>query len=275
MKKITLILLLVFISWTSSLKKLNPFDGYNGNPKQVEEISYKINYFGNTTPIEKSVFKDVNFFDAKGRKTKTVKYQPNGTTITDSIHYSYDTSGNKIKEINYNKEGEVKFEYLYKYDSYNKEIEKVYGIGNKKTITKKTYDRKNKKVDITGTKNNGSFKVHDIKTFNDNWDVIEHIKYDSIGHQKIRTEFGYDKNNNLNSTKLYDTNNTLFDVLKTTYNGQNEMISTIGYNIKDNDTINKAPTRVEYKYDDKKNAVEKKLFSEGKCIWMVKYNYQY
>ncbi|WP_304141336.1 hypothetical protein [Mesoflavibacter zeaxanthinifaciens] len=274
MRKAIFIIFLICISCNSNLKYLNQFDGFNGKPKKIESTTYKIEY-KDSVATEKMAYKNIEFYDSKGRKIKTLMYKSDGSPSTGGIYYSYDKFGNEIKSIMYKRDSTINSENLSKYDKYGNKIEGIYISGNRKSSTKRIYDRKNKTVKIIGKKGDGSFKENAIQKYDDKWNKIELISYDSIGNQKTRIEFGYDKNYNLNSYKWYNSKNELYNFSKTTFNENNDPIIALGYRVKNKDTILNKTTKFEYKYDEKKNVIEQKLFSNDKLVWTTKYNYEY
>ncbi|MGJ8551284.1 hypothetical protein [Winogradskyella wichelsiae] len=274
MKKAIVILFIIFVSCNTSLKYLNQFDGFNGKPKRIESTTYKVEY-KDSVAIEKMAFKNIEFYDYKGRKIKTLMYKSDGSPSTGGIYYSYDKFGNEIKSIMYNRDSTINSENLSKYDGYGNKIEGIYISGNRKSTTINIIDRENRTEQIIGKNGDGSFKENAIQKYDDKWNKIELISYDSIGNQTTRIEFEYDKNYNLNSYKWYNAKNELYNFNKTTFNNQNDPIIDFAYRVKDKDSILKKTTKFEYKYDEKKNVVEQKLFSDDKFLWTTKYNYEY
>lgn len=262
------------MSCNTSLKYLNQFDGYNGKPKRVESTTYKVEY-KDSVGTEKMAFKNIEFYDNKGRKIKTLMYKSDGSPSTGGIYYSYDKFGNDIKSIMYNRDSTINSESLSKYDDYGNKIEGIYKSGNRETKTINIFDRENRTEQIIGKNGDGSFKENALQKYDEKWNKIELISYDSIGNQKTRIEFEYDKNNNLDSYKWYNAKNELYNFSKTTFNKQNDPIIALGYRVNDKDTILNKTTKFEYKYDEKKNIVEQKLFSNDKLVWTTKYNYEY
>ncbi|WP_299000574.1 hypothetical protein [uncultured Tenacibaculum sp.] len=274
MKKTIVFLFIIFVSCNTSLKYLNQFDGYNGKPKKIESTTYKVEY-KDSIATEKMAFKNIEFYDNKGRKIKTLMYKSDGSLSTGGIFYSYDKFGNQIRSIMYNRDSTINSENINKYDKYGKKVERIYKSGNRGSSTKRIYDRENKTVQIIGKNSDGSFKENAIQKFDDKWNEIELISYDSIGNQKTRIEFGYDKNYNLNSYKWYNSKNELYNFSKTTFNENNDPVIARGYRVKNKDTTLNKTTKFEYKYDGKGNIIEQKLFSNDKFVWMTKYNYEY
>lgn len=262
------------MSCNTSLKYLNPFDGYNGKPKRIESTTYKVEY-KDSGPTEKMAFKNIELYDNKGRKIKTLMYKSDGSPSTGGIYYSYDKFGNEIKSIMYNRDSTINSESLSKYDDYGNKIEEIYKSGNRESKTINIFDRDNRTEQIIGKNGDGSFQENALQKYDEKWNKIELISYDSIGNQQTRIEFEYDKNYNLNCYKWYNAKNELYNFSKTTFNKQNDPIIALGYRVNDNDTILNKTTKFEYKYDGKKNVEEQKLFSNDKLVWFTKYNYEY
>ncbi len=273
-KNIILIICFIFIGCKAGLKHLNQFDGFNGNPKKVEMTGYKIEY-KDSIPTENMGFKDINFYDSIGRKTKTLMYKSDGSLSTGGVYYNYDKYGNLIESIMYKEDGTINIKNLYKYDKFGFEIERLYIRDTSKTVTKKVYDRKNKTVQIIGKNPDGSFKENAIQKHDEKWNKTEFTSFDSLGNQKTRIEFIYDHNMNLNSSKWYNENNELYDFSKTTFNRHDDPVKSIGYRVKGKDTILNKTAEFEYEYDSKQNLLEKKIFTDGKWDWTIKYEYEY
>jgi len=274
MKKTLFILFVIFFSCNTSLKYLDKFDGYKGKPKKVESTTYKIEY-KDSIANEKMAFKHIEFYDSSGRKTKTLTYKSDGSPSSGGWSYEYDKLGNQTKNILYNRDSTVNVENLYKYNKYGQQTEKVYISDNRKSVTKSIYDRKNRTEQIIGKNSNGSFTENAIQKYDEKWHKIELISYDSIGKQKTRIEFEYDKSENLNSYKWYNSSNELYNFSKTAFNKNNDPIISIGYNVKNKDTIINKTTKFEYQYDEKNNIIEEKMFSSEKLVWITRYNYEY
>lgn len=274
MKRINFIICILFISCTSSLKYLNKFDGFNGKPEKIESTKYKVEY-KDSISTETMAYKTIDFFDSKGRKTKTLMFKSDGSPSTGGIYYSYDKFGNQVKSIMYNRDGTINLENQYKYDNYGNEIERVYLSGNRKSITKTIYDRKNKTLRITGKYSDGSFKEDAIQKHDDKWKKTELISFDSNGDQETRIEFFYDKTGNAIQSKWYNSENELYEYYNSTYNLKNDRIRIEKYRISNGEPKLVDDTKTAYEYDEKGNLIEVRSNSNEQTTWITKNEYQY
>ena len=275
MKKVNFIIFIFFIiSCNSSLEYLNQFDGYNGKPKKIESTTYKVEY-KDSVATEKMAYKNIEFYDSKGRKIKTLRYKSDGSPSTGGTHYNYDKFGNLIKYIMYNRDSTINIENHYKYDNYGNEIERVSISGNRKITTKRIYDRKNNTVKIIGKNSDGSFKHNAIQRYDKQWRKIELISYDTHNKQKSRIKFFYDKKGNEIQSKWYNSENKLHTYYISTYNFNNDRIRIEEYHIRNGEYKLVNDTKIEYKYDEKGNCIEKLLIFNGKASWITKNEYKY
>ena len=167
MKKLKfLIILILFSNCSSSLKYLNAFHGYNGNPIEVKSYAYDSELENSN---EKGIY-TITFYDSKGRNYKSKSFFSDGAP-TDGGHYyhTYDKYGNKIQFISRLKDSIVLVEVNFKYNKNGQEIEKTHIRDNKKTITKTTYDDEKRTATIISKRFDGSIKEHSIKIFDKKW----------------------------------------------------------------------------------------------------------
>jgi len=266
MKKILLIILIIFSSCNTRLKFLDKYSGFKGEPKKVESMYFKIDY-RDSLLSEKLAFKLITFYDEKGRKIKNLEYKSDGTPSSRGQYYNYDKYGNRIRTIFYNIDSTLNVENLYKFNDYGKETERIYIYRNKKSITKSIYDIKKRTKQIDGQ--------NSIIKYDKKWKEIEYVNYDSIGKQESRTEFGYDQNGKLNSYKYYNSNNKLYKFSKLTFNKYNAPLISISYLVKDKDTIHDKTTSFKYEYDKNNNIIKEYLYTNEKLVWITRYIYEY
>lgn len=268
------IIFIILFGCNSNLKYLNKFDGYKGEPKKIEETSYKIEYKGSTLN-EIYNGKDIIFYDSKGKKIKVMSYKSDNT-LSVWFQYGYDQQGNEIESIMYNLDNTINSKNKYKYNKYGQQTENIFMRGNSiKSITKSKFDRLNRKEEIIGKHGDGSFKEYAVQKYNDKWKVIELIGYDSIGRQEVRIELGYDENGNENSSKWYNAKDELYDFYKTTFDKQNHPTVSFSYRVKEKDTILKETAKIEYKYYENSNIKERKFIYNDKPAYILRYKYYY
>lgn len=275
MRKLIFFITLFIFSCKSSLEHLKKYDGLNGKPTRVELIMYKIDLI-DSIPIESMAYKQIEFYDIKGRKVRTLKYKSDGTPSTGGIYYHYDKYGNLKKSTMYNRDSTINTVHRYQYDKKGREVEKVFiSRGDIKTLTRYIFNDKTRTERIIVKSGDGRFKENAIRKYDNNWKQIELISYDSLGKPQSRTEFEYDRNGNLSGYYSFDNKNQLYKFSRKFFNKFNDPTIFRGYKVVEKDTTLNYTTKIEYLYDKKKNIIEEKLFSDEKLIWRTKYNYQY
>ncbi|KRG30547.1 hypothetical protein [Salegentibacter mishustinae] len=274
MKKILFFFCFAFVSCNSGLQFLNKFDGFNGKPKEVKTTTYRVKY-EDSIPTKNLAYMNIDFYDSKGKKIKTLMYKSDGSRSTGGTYYKFDKNGNLIRSIMFNRDSTVNIEIDYKYDDYGNQIEKTYSSEFRRFTTKTIYNRATGTAKIIGEYSDGSFKENAVLEFNDKWNEKELISYDSTGIQTNRIEFFYDSEENKIQSKWFNAKNELTSYYNSNYNSKGDRISIEKYKIKNGKPELTDDTKIEYEYDEKNNFIEKRLIHNGKITFITKYEYSY
>lgn len=274
MKKIQILIITSILGSCSNLKYLDAFDGFKNKPKEIESTTFRVKYI-DSLPNEKIAFKEIYFYDSKGRKFKNKSFNSDGSLSSGGWNYYYDKFGNITQNTLYNKDSSIIIQNNYKYNKFGQQIEREYISYGKKSITKNIYDRKNRIQEIIGKKSDGSFKEKAIQQYDKQWKKKELISYDIKSQQKSRIEFFYDKNGNENQSKWYDSQNKLYEYSNSTYNSKNDRIRIKKYRIRNGESKLVNDIKTEYKYDEIGNCIEEKLILNGKVSWITKNKFKY
>lgn len=274
MKKIKYIIVILVLGSCSSLKHLDAFDGFKGKPRKVESTNYRIKHFDGLTKREMG-FKEVYFYDLKGRKIKMTSFKSDGSPSSGGSSYLYDKYGNEIQNTLYKIDGTINIQINYKYNQFGQQVEKEFIRNGKKSITKSSFDRKNRVQKIIGHKNDGTLNEIAIQKFDQKWREIELISYDNFNKQKSRIEFFYNKDGNQIQSKWYNAENIIYEYYNSTFNINNDKIRIEKYRINDGKPKLISDSRIEYKYDKKGNCIEERIISNGKTTWLTINKYKY
>lgn len=275
MKKILLVMLALLLIKCSNLKYLNAYNGLKGKPKMIESTTYKINFI-DSLENEIVAFKIMFHFDSKGRILKHPHLNKDGTLGYGETKYIYDKKGNVVEYIRYGKDSFVNIQNKYEYNKYGKLLKREsYFNGNIKAITKYNYDINNREARIIMRNSDGSFRDNALEKYDRNWNDTELISYDSLGNQKSRIEFEYDKRGNKYLYKYYSSKNELYKISKTIFNEYNDPIWASSLQFSSKDTTKGKVTEFKYLYDTKNNSIEEKSIVNGKTVWITRNNIMY
>lgn len=232
----------------SSLKYLDSYSGYKGNPNKVESTLFIDDNVKGT--------KSVYYYDSFGRNIKDEIYKKDGT-ISSLINYEYDRNGNLIQYKSYNNDGSLRTTISYSYNKWGQEIKKTHNRTTKSTISKTTYDRKNKTAVTSINDGDGAFIEYIKLKYDKNWNKLEIISHTEIGNQRSIIKYKYDEHGNKILSESYDKDNDLNTFYASTYDSYNNRIRVQRFN-KDleNKTVLVNDTKTIYKYDKMGNYTE-------------------
>jgi len=274
MRIITFLLFLIFVN-CSSLKYLKSFGELHNKPKKIVEAkTYKINYNKNGI-TEEFAHSSIDYYDAKGRKFKNIRFKSDGTRLDADRLYYYDQYGNLIREILYKQDGSIRFEIENQYNKFGQLIVSDFTSGENK-MTKEYFIDRTKKSSKFVIKNQDNTLLETVLfKYDNNWREIEALSLNDKNEQTSRIEFFYDEKGNNIQTKWYNSENNLNNIYNTTFNIENDRTKVERFHITDGKPKFVNAEKFEYQYDDKGNCVVQKLISNGKVSWITRYKYTY
>lgn len=222
-------------------------------------------------------------------------------------HDFYDTLGNHLKDLRYNKNGEIRFKYIIEYNE-DKLMTRQIGfneLNSISTILVYEYDRKGHRIDYKQLKPDGTILNHQKREYNKKGQNIklynkqtnsndfylsqkyyfrkdgqyERIERYSINAQLSATsEYEYNEDGNLIAVyQIVGSDRRLIFTNK--FNDQNQRIEK--YYPKKIDKIvngelvtNETGKRIEYNYDSEGNLSEERTFENEKLVKKQKYFYK-
>ncbi len=276
MKKVFIILLVVFCSCQSKLKYLNKYDGYKGQPEKVEVLSYDISLKDSTIPTNFSGKYEL-IYDTEGRRIKQLNYKPDGTQKHGGWYYDYDRYGNRIMVKLLFKEGQINVLNNYEFNKKGFQIKGTYYTTNgKEGASKSIFDNKTKTEKIFRKKKDEDYKQDGLKIYNDQWQLLESISLDNSGKRRSGYKFSYDDNGNQETVEIYRPYDKLIGIIKTKFNKQCQPLVKTRYEVDENNTITeKSRTTYQYKYDEMGNVIEERFTINGILEIVNIFNYQY
>lgn len=168
-----------------------------------------------------------------GVPTRETHYLDGGD-VSDWIEYSYDSNGNPIEKIYYNKEGRA----------------------TRKNTIEYTYDTEGQMTSETSFTSDGDI-AYKIEYIYDNIkEPLEVIKYNNEGEITMRADREVDKNGNVTALTTYDGDGDVFQREERTYDAEGRVLTVqyISSRILDE---NDPDYRFEYAYDEYGNIIMK------------------
>lgn len=278
-KKVYYFLIVITLtnSSCSSLKYLDAYHSYNSKPHKVETSYYSIVYV-DSAPKEQKKSTYVEYFDPQGKKYKQEVFNPDGTQRNGGATYEYDNHGNLTKELNYNVDGSLQYQLDNKYNRWGQRTEHTNTdpSRDRKTITKTSYNRKEKSAILDGKYDDGAFFDFVKIRYDNKWRRIEAISHDPYGNPKTIIRNIYDERGNETISNWYSPNNVLGSYYITTYNSENDKIRHQKFSLNIDGQMKIAFDEThQYKYDDKGNWTEKTAFMEGKKTVITRRSFKY
>lgn len=268
-KIIQVSLVFMFLASCSNLKFLEPFDGYHGKPKMVEEIDYNMTSLQGVE-YEKCLGSSIRYYDIKGRKIKEQDYNRDGLKSLGEWNYSYDKKGN-VKQITlFNLDSTIYTQQNSKYNRFGLRT-RVY-TESSESVT--TYDIKNRIAKSHGKSSFGNGKS--ITKYNSEWKEIEITTFDSIGNITSRIEFDYDTKGNQIRSKFYNSQNQLYRLYNQNFNNRNDITRIEQYEIINEEQQLVKETQIKRIYDKKSNCIEERYVDQDNITTLVKrYHFTY
>lgn len=275
MKGVILLLILISITFSCThLKYLQAFNRYKGKPKIVESTTYTVSGRDSSTN-EKMAYKNVFYFDRKGRTEKHLMYKSDGSLSNGGWNYVYDKAGNILQNTLYNLDSSVNVRNNFVYNKYGQQILREYVSGKRKTITKTEFDRIRKIAVTEAYTNDTVFHEKTILSYDDKWREIELKSFNKSGQLERRIENVYDQKDNLILSRWYDSTNRLYEFYKTNFDNRKNRTRIEHYRVKDGDTTLIGTTHMEYVYDEKGNIIYEGLISNGRNTWVTRNVFHY
>jgi hypothetical protein len=275
MKGLILVIACIFFSIScTQLKYLERFNGYKGKPKIVESTTYRDLGKGDSAG-EKASYRNVIYFDRKGRIVKDLVYKQHGSLSNAGWNYVYDKWGNMLQNTLYNLDSSINVRNNYSYNEFGQQIRREYILGKTNSITKTEYDRKRRTAVIEGYTNDTVFHEKTIITYDDKWRQIELKIFKENGELERRIEKAYDQNGNMILSKWYDFANRLYEFYKIDFDNRNNRTGIENYRVKLNDTTLVNTSRIKYEYDEKGNIIYEGSISNGRATSVKRTRFHY
>lgn len=203
------------------------------------------------------------------RRTK-VAYLDQDLNVTSFTEYQYDETGNMIRQIGYDGDGNVETTRIISYDDGSWIRQKEYDEDGELSFTAKAeYDENGNLVKVTIFEDDKKYWF--TYQYDEQNRMIGSKDYDDEGNLSGRYQMRYDDDDHMTEQTYYDKDGTVSSVNKYEYDDDGNRVLMSYYDGDGNLTV-----EYRYYYDEDGNLTENNYFSSyGDYSFRTKYKYQF
>ncbi len=307
MRNLILFFLFITISEASICQVTVSELNLKGAVKSISEISFE------ALQVKKKVKKGGKKREVEGDYDFYILFSENGNKQLELLSLSNKEGIHYKRELIYNQEGYLKerkwFDangvianhWIYTLDDFGNSIEVINTAMNNPKAIKKSYEYNNNGniLDYKTFKQDNSLNIHESYSYDTKGNLIEEIKYKPDGNIKMKLVYKYDENGNkitfekhFNNQILfgtffykYDDAGNIIEEIRKDLNGELDYKWDINYNKKGliiEKKVYKTPSLIlekiitfKYKYDSKRNWIQKIKFQDGEPIYIFERRIEY
>ena len=254
------------------LKFLKAYNGWNGRPTIVEELTYNVQTDEGKFQEEFGI-KEVYVFDRKGRLLKMTTYGSDTAKAKKWETYQYDKSGNIVQRKYFKKDSSSDFQIDYTYNRYGQIVrEETIQPYGRETATY-SYDRDSFTAVSQRINEIGNTKWRSIEQFDASWKKIYSNTYNESGGLSSKWEFVYDDKGRQIVAKWY--NPELYYIYHSVYDKYGSAIKVEMCRIEKGNTSSCTTTTYRHEYDNKNNCIVDTLSADEKPLFIYRYRFTY